>query len=128
MEIPKIKEAKPNREDFKKKIKARKIEKQPDGFHYNPHYATFDTFGKLSLDIAEKKNNRIKQKSMFTSQRFGDPKKEKKLGASTPGPGQYPLIAHWSGKPEKGKKKDEEKKKNWMNLITKGIEKSIYYS
>lgn len=129
LEIPKIKEAKPNREDFKKKMKEsqKKAGKQPDGFHYNPFPATFDTFGKLHADIEAKKPGTLKPRSLSNEKRWIDPKKEKAKAALMPGPGEYPLIAQWPGKLEKGMKKDENKKKNWMNLITKGVEKSIYH-
>jgi len=131
LEVPKLKEAKPNLDDFRKraKEKQKKSEKQVDGLHYNPHYATFDTFGKMSMDIAEKKNNRLKEKSLTRQKRFPDEKKAKEIGGQVPGPGHYQMIAFYSGKPLKGKKSDEDKKdKNWMNKITKGPTTSIYYS
>lgn len=54
--------------------------------------------------------------------RFKDVRKTNSA-AKYPGAGTYPLIAQWMGKPEKGK----EKQRMWMNGITKGISKSIYY-
>lgn len=36
---------------------------------------------------------------------------------------QYNLIAYWPGKGD-GKAKE---KFNWMNKVTKGVQKSIYY-
>ncbi len=127
--IPKIKEVKPNREDFKKKMKEsqKKSEKQADGFQYNPYPASFDTFGKLKADIDAKKPGMLKPKSLSTEKRWIDDKKAKELGARNPGPGEYPLIAHWPGKLESGKKKDDKQQKNWMELITKGVDKSIYH-
>lgn len=115
---------------MKKKLGAgkKKVEKQIDGYHYNPYPVTFDTFGKLESDIKEKKTGRQRQKSMDNSLRFPDPKKEKERAGSVPGPGHYPMIAHWPGKSEKGKKDDGVKVKDWMKRISKGIEKSIYYS
>ena len=98
-----------------------------DGYHYNPHYPAFDTFGKLEADIKEKKAGRQREKSMDNAKRFPDDKKGKERSGSVPGPGHYQMIANWPGKPEKGKK-DEVKVKDWMKLISKGVEKSIYYS
>lgn len=72
----------------------------------------------------------IKEKSLGSSQRWGDDKKQKERDQKfpAPGPNHYPLIAQWPGKPEGGKGKDKgEKTKNWMTLITKGPTKSIYY-
>lgn len=41
-----------------------------------------------------------------------------------PGPGQYPMIVQWAGKE---KDKNNPKQKNYMEVTTRGISKSIYY-
>lgn len=38
----------------------------------------------------------------------------------TPGPGAYPMLAHWPGKDDGLKKDKNGKAKNWLEGITKG--------
>jgi len=127
LDIPKIKEVKPTKDEFKTKAKAKKSEKINDGFHYNPIPVTFDTFGKIKADIDAKKPGAVKPRSLSNEKRWVDDKKAKEKSALSPGPGHYPMIAHWPGKIAGGKKKDDKQPKNYLQLITKGVEKSIYY-
>lgn len=94
----------------------------PDCGSYNPVPVNIMTFDKLKT--TSKESN--KAKTWGTSERFS---KIKKDAYNPPGPGHYNTNVIWNGKPE-GKKGDGDSKKdkNWMNKLTKGIEKSIYYS
>lgn len=84
------------------------------------------TFGKLALDVKEKKPSALKTKMLGNDKRWPDEKKQKELSKSMPGPGQYNMIAQWASIPEKGKKADK-KSTDWMKNITKGPTRSIYY-
>lgn len=57
--------------------------------------------------------------------RFKDPKKSKGKVFVTPSPSAYDLRQHW---PAKKDAKNTENKKNFMDKITKGVAKSIYYN
>jgi len=98
----------------------------PDCGTYNPQAVNFGTFAKLE------ETQKDKDKSSSKIKTWGAPgdrfKKSKKDDPNNfPGPGKYNTIAAWNGKPEAGKKA-EKKDGNWMNKVSKGIEKSIYYS
>jgi hypothetical protein len=76
--------------------------------------------------LKEKKDkSQTKKNYLGTEVRFKDPTKSKsKLDGPVPGPGSYALVAKWPGK-EEGMKKD--KSKNWMEGLSKGVQRSIYY-
>jgi hypothetical protein len=97
----------------------------PDVGTYTPVPTDIMTFTKLQ-QISKDKDKLSKAKTWGTSERFT---KAKKDAYNPPGPGFYNTNVVWNGKPE-GKKGDGDNKKdkNWMNKLTKGIEKSIYYS
>jgi len=96
----------------------------PDCGTYNPQPVNFGTFSKLEI-IAKDKDRASKVKTWGApGDRF---RKAKKEDQTVPGPGKYNTLAVWNGKPEGGKK-SEKRDTNWMNKLTKGIEKSIYYS
>jgi len=83
---------------------------------------TFDRLADQNKDAKGK--NKIK--IWGSEERFKDFKKSKiKNIPITPGPGMYPLVAEWPGKDSK--KKDGTKTKNWMEGLTKGVNRSIYY-
>jgi len=97
----------------------------PDCGTYNPQPVDFGTFAKLEITMKDKDKAGSKVKLWGATDRF---KKAKKDDPNNfPGPGKYNTVAAWNGKPEGGKKA-EKGDKNWMNKISKGIEKSIYYS
>jgi len=124
---PKIKETRMKPEDWKKKHAEQKKNSKstfPDVGTFHPEPVAYKTFGKL-YDLHKEKKDVTKVKMWGTAKRFELKKDNKKNPNALPGPGQYPLMATWNGKLPAGKK---EKDKNWMNKITKGIEKSIYYS
>lgn len=75
------------------------------------------------------KNKRI-ERLWGSSVRFADLKKTKsKSLINVPGPGNYDLISPWLDPKVAYRKKSEKiDKKDWQKLITKGVEKSIYYS
>ncbi len=116
-------------EDWKKKHgeqgKKSKKSSYPDVGTFNPQPAAFKTFGKM-YELHKEKKDISKVKMWGTAQRFTLKKDTKKDPNNFPGPGQYNMAATWSGKLPLGQK--ENKDKNWMNKVTKGIEKSIYYS
>jgi len=124
---PKLKETKLKPDDWKKKhgeeSKKGKKTTFPDVGTYNPHAMTFKTFSK-EMEIRKEKKGTKEVKIWGTSARFPVRKDVKKDPNNFPGPGNYPMIAAWNGKNANGKK---EKNKHWMNRLTKGIEKSIYY-
>jgi len=115
--------------DWRKKhaehAKKTKKSSLPDMGTYNPIPVSFGTFQKLEAISKDKEKSGSKVKTWGTQERFG--KKGKKTDEGGPGPGKYNTIAIWNGKPLDGKK-SEKKDTNWMNKISKGIEKSIYYS
>jgi len=123
---PKIKPNKMAPEDWKKKHAGKRNVKSanPDMGSYNPFPVDLQTFGK-QYELHKEKRDINKVKTWGTSERFQGKKDSKKNPAGVPGPGMYPLMATWNGKLAIGKK---EKDKNWMNKVTKGITKSIYYS
>jgi hypothetical protein len=125
--MPKIKEVKLKPEDWKKKhgedAKKNKKSTFPDVGTFNPHPVAFKTFSKEFELRKEKKDQKI-VKMWGTAPRFVMKKDNKKDPNNFPGPGNYDMRAKWNGKSTEKKPKDL----NWMNRITKGIEKSIYYS
>jgi len=125
---PKLKEAKLKPEDWKKKhgeeSKKNKKSTLPDVGSFNPHPVNFKTFAK-TFEVNKENKGKKDSKAWGTSTRFVTKKDAKKDPNNFPGPGSYPLIATWNGKIPAGKK---EKDQNWMNRLTRGIEKSIYYS
>jgi len=126
--MPKIKETKLKPEDWKKKHaenqKKGKKSTYPDMGTYNSQPVEYKTFGK-QLELAKEKKGGKDSKIWGTAGRFTTRKDPKKDPNNFPGPGNYPMVATWTGKNANGKK---EKDKNWMNRVSKGIEKSIYYS
>jgi len=128
----KIKENKMAPEDWKKKhVEDAKRSKSAVPANTSektsmPFPVAFNTFGKLLELSKDKTKTQTKAKIWGTSERFVAKKDAKKAPNSVPGPGHYPMAATWNGKlaPNNKDKKD----KNWMNKITKGIERSIYYS
>jgi hypothetical protein len=126
---PKLKEVKMKPEDWKKKHNEQRSKSAkssfPDVGTYNHMPVAYKTFGKL-YDQTKNKTNQTKVKEWGTATRFELKKDNKKDPNNFPGPGQYNMTAEWSGKALTGK--TDTKDKNWMNKITKGIEKSIYYS
>jgi len=116
-------------EDWKKKHAEQKKNSKstfPDVGTFHPEPVAYKTFGKL-YQLHKEKKDINKVKLWGTAQRFTGKKDDKKKSSSAfPGPGQYNMTATWSGKLPPGQK--ENKDKNWMNKVTKGIEKSIYYS
>jgi len=85
----------------------------------------YDTFDKL---IKLKNENKIRAVKMFgTDKRFREVKPEHpNHPKNTPGPGAHDIVAKWREKPAVGQKA-EKKDPHWMNKITKGVERSIYY-
>jgi len=124
----KLKETKMKPEDWKKKHgeQGKKSKKStfPDIGTYNPNPVNYKTFGK-EFELRKEKKDQKNVKIWGTSTRFPAKKDPKKDANNFPGPGNYPMIATWNGKSANGKR---EKDKNFMNRVTKGIEKSIYYS
>jgi hypothetical protein len=98
----------------------------PDCGTYNPQPVEFGTFAKLEATMKDKEKAAPKTKMWGApGDRFRKAKKDDPN--NFPGPGKYNTIAAWNGKAEAGKKSDK-KDTNWMNKLSKGIEKSIYYS
>jgi len=123
---PKLKETRMKPEDWKKKHSEKRAKSAfPDIGTYNPYPAHIKTFGK-QFELHKEKKDVTKVKAWGTAVRFVFKKDAKKDPHSVPGPGTYAMTATWNGKlaPNDKDKKD----KNWMNKITKGVEKSIYYS
>jgi hypothetical protein len=89
---------------------------------------TYDTFWHTFTQYGNKKitGKEPKSKLLGLDERFHDPKKCKiKHVLNVPGPGNYPMIAKW---PEKIRAKSKtENKKNWMDSVSKGFARSIYY-
>jgi len=124
----KLKETKMKPEDWKKKhsenSKKNKKSTYPDMGTYNAQPVNYKTFSK-ELELRKDKKGPKDAKIWGTAGRFTTRKDPKKDPNNFPGPGNYPMIATWNGKNANGKK---EKDKNWMNRVSTGIEKSIYYS
>jgi len=127
---PKIKDAKLKPEDWRKKHKdesSKPKPKVPDMGSYTPSPANYATFDKILEK--QKANKGGKSSKLWGSEvRFDFEKKggEKKR-ETVPGPGQYNMIASWG--PSDGKEANAKKgSPNYMNKITTGITKSIYYS
>lgn len=95
----------------------------PDIGSYNPFPVEYKTFAKDLAEPKDKKNSNTKV--WGTGSRFVQQKDTKKDPNNFPGPGSYGMVATWNGKLEKGGNAKTDK--NWMNKITKGIERSIYY-
>lgn len=121
-----------NPEDWKKKhvedSKRAKTAANPDKDSKEktmiPLPVAFDTFAK-TYEIGKDKSKSTKVKQWGTSARFQLKKDTKKDPNNFPGPGMYNTVATWNGKEAA---KADKKDKNWMNKLTKGITKSIYYS
>lgn len=115
-------------EDWKKKHKEERKRDaksaRPDVGSYNPHPVEFKTFAK-DLELAKEKKGKSSSKAWGSDERFGVKKDGKKDPNNFPGPGTYGMMATWNGKLPNGKA--DKVDKNWMNKITKGIERSIYY-
>lgn len=63
---------------------------------------------------------------MGTEERWKDPKKTKSIGTKpVPAPNNYNMIQKWPDAHNKDKIKGHT---NYMNKISRGISKSIYYS
>lgn len=127
-EVKKLKVTHLKPEDWRKKHKANsgkpKKNQAPDmGTYKNNFPVSFMTFDKL---LAEAKNNKNKTKVPYLGkeERFKDPKKSKSSNTGAPGAGQYNMLIDWPGKVDP-KKKD--KPKNYLNNISRGISRSIYY-
>eukprot|EP00825_Cyclidium_porcatum_P008854 TRINITY_DN1443_c0_g2_i3.p2 TRINITY_DN1443_c0_g2~~TRINITY_DN1443_c0_g2_i3.p2 ORF type:complete len:295 (-),score=84.47 TRINITY_DN1443_c0_g2_i3:291-1175(-) len=114
-------------EDWRKKHKGsdklKKLSTPDMGTYKNNFPSDYPTFGKLLAEAKDKKQS-SKIHYLGTTERFKDPKKSKALVLNVPGAGQYNLLLEWSGKTDPKKK---EKPKNFLNSITRGISKSIYY-
>jgi len=88
------------------------------------------TFASIFKENEKKKGNGKAKSSFFgLSERFKDPKKMKsKSYVNIPGPGNYNVLIEWQGKEESTKSGTTKKKGvNLSKLITKGVDKSIYY-
>jgi len=85
------------------------------------------TFAKIFKENDGKtKNSRTKSNHFGRVERFGEIKTKKSKSFSIPGPGFYNLLYEWPGKNDK-KQKNGEKKTNLSSIISKGLDKSIYY-
>jgi len=124
---PKLKETKMKPEDWKKKhgeeSKKSKKSTLPDVGTFHPHPVAFKTFAK-QFELTKDKKDQKMVKMWGTAPRFVMKKDTKKDPNNFPGPGNYDMRAKWNGKSTEKKPKDL----NWMNRLTKGVEKSIYYS
>lgn len=108
-------------QELKKKEKDKKP--GPDCGTYNPLPNDLVTFDKIA-EMMKDKNKLPKVKTWGApGDRFRKPKKD---AYNPPGPGNYNTMIIWNGKQPDGKK--DKKDLNWMNKVSKGIEKSIYYS
>lgn len=100
----------------------------PDQGTYNPLPINCPTFARIYKENDGKiKGKRTNAHFFGIVERFssGKNKNKKSKSFSTPGPGFYNVLYEWHGKKEKGKK--EEKKTNLSSIISKGIDKSLYY-
>ena len=116
------KDLKKKQEDLEKKQKRPPL---PDMGTYKPHPVTFDTFARTFSNREQNKKIEAKSKLFGTCNRFFDPKMYKRK-LNVPGPGNYDMIAKWSGKTT-ARTKDSDTK-NWMQSVTKGVSNSIYYT
>jgi hypothetical protein len=89
---------------------------------------TYETFGLGFFQKEKSKEKSAKSKMFGTSERFTDEKKSKVKRLIVPGPGNYDMIANWSGKTTSRTKDPKKDKKDWMKNISKGVPNSIYYS
>ncbi len=89
------------------------------------------TFARIFKENDKNKGNGGKSKnhSFGLGDRFKDPKNSKsKSYVNIPGPGNYNLLIEWEGKVDSTKSGDSKKKTiNLSKLISKGVDKSIYY-
>ncbi|CAD8089233.1 unnamed protein product [Paramecium sonneborni] len=120
----KLNETKPSDQIAKHKEQERKRGKSclPDIGTYNPEPVEFTSFNKLQL--LSKKKDKSDKHNFGREDRFKDPKKNKSKQVPVPGPGQYPMIVQWAGKE---KDKNNPKQKNYLDVTTRGISRSIYY-
>ena len=99
----------------------------PDQGTYNPLPINMSTFARLYKENDGKtKNSRARSNYFGKVERFGNIKTKKSKSFSVPGPGFYNVLYEWQGKKEK-KEKNGEKKTNLSSIISKGLDKSIYY-
>ena len=120
-----------------KSLEKKKKSDFPDVGKYNPFPQAYKTFGyALFVNDEEKKRNGNRKSAgpgrtngFGTDTRFKDIKTTKsKEILNVPGPGMYDLVAYWQGKEEGAKKANKgPAKKDWNKLISKGVEKNIYY-
>eukprot|EP00825_Cyclidium_porcatum_P032475 TRINITY_DN3474_c0_g1_i1.p3 TRINITY_DN3474_c0_g1~~TRINITY_DN3474_c0_g1_i1.p3 ORF type:complete len:166 (+),score=36.56 TRINITY_DN3474_c0_g1_i1:379-876(+) len=126
-EVNKLKVNTQKPEDWRKRHKTvDKVKKSqyPDvGTYKNNFPCDFMTFSKLLIESKEK-TNKTKIPYLGKEERFKDPTKSKSQAHQVPGTGKYNLNLEWPGKVDP-KKKD--KPKNYLNSISRGISKSIYY-
>ncbi|CAK73021.1 unnamed protein product (macronuclear) [Paramecium tetraurelia] len=94
----------------------------PDIGTYHPEPVQFTTFNKL-LDLTKRKD-KLDRNTFGKDVRFKDPKKSKSKQILLPGPGQYPMVVQWAGKEQD---KNKTKQKTYLQAISKGCERSIYY-
>ncbi|EGR31167.1 hypothetical protein IMG5_116380 [Ichthyophthirius multifiliis] len=128
--LPKIKINNTKPEQWRQKHKELEQKKQkkyntPDMGTYKYNYpSTYDTFGKIYQKLQDSGGKLTKSAVNYLgkTERFKDISKSKsKQITNAPGPGHYPLIAQWPGKESK------KEQFNYLEKISKGIEKSIYY-
>lgn len=106
----------------------KKNEKFPTALSYDP-LSLDNTFARISKENEKKKGNSKAKTHFFGLQdRFQDPKKFKsKSHVNIPGPGAYNVLIEWEGKEEPKKDKEKKKTVNLSKIISKGVDKSIYY-
>ncbi|EGR33008.1 hypothetical protein IMG5_063790 [Ichthyophthirius multifiliis] len=126
--LPKLKVNMKKPQDFinlhKEQTKKGKLSNLPDVGTYKFNFPLdYDTFGKMLV----KGKQKTAVKYLGTQIRFKDLKSTKsKSVVIGPGPGHYQMIAQWPGKLTLKDKKNE-KAKNYLNLLSSGLQKSIYY-
>lgn len=109
-------------------VSVSKKHKTPDFGSYKPHPQDYDTFAYTQQlqDLAKKAGG--KQRSFLAQEeRFKDPKKSKGQVFTTPAPSAYNLQQYWPVKIDNKNKDKVTGKKNFMDRITKGVTRSIYY-
>lgn len=86
----------------------------------------------MTFDKISKENNGLVKGKKTDShyfgkiERFGNSKKKKSQSFSVPGPGFYNVLYEWKGKKSKKDEKSE-KKTDISSVLSKGIDKSLYY-
>lgn len=131
-EVMKIRPDPLNPEKWRQKHKEEKkssTQKFPTVGSYDPLPMDM-TFARILKENEKKKGNGKAKTHFFgNSDRFKDPKKIKsKSYVNIPGPGNYNVLIEWEGKVESTKAGTTKKKGvNLSKLISKGVDKSIYY-